>query len=522
MSTPYASSRAGAWLGFAALMTAGASACSLVNAPDAVVEAAGGGAGLAGTSSLGGSGATGAGGAGSAGGATASGGQGGAGATGGATASSSTATGSGGASSSSSTTTGGGGTGGATTSSSTDTLVCKDDEANCGGACVDLDSSAVNCGACGLACTSGALGCLAGECLVATELALGREHGCARLSDGTVRCWGANGFGQLGVGKNTLIASSPITVPGLSDVVHVAAGGDHSCALTALGGVWCWGRNISGQLGNGSTANSLSPVAIDAFLKEDPDPVVQVALGQAHSCALKSSGELYCWGANASGQLGDGTAENRLVPTPIELSNPGKDVALGAYHTCVVDKLDKALCWGANADGQLGDGTFMNRATPDYVIGVGKELKSMFLGDSHTCGLAVNGAVWCWGAGQKGQLCNDAATKQSTPVLVSTPLGFEILALGGNTSGAIVSGGPVVFCGDNASGQCGADPGAFAQFDSAYLSSLPELKSLALGRSHACGIGEDDVVQCWGVGTSGQLGDGTQTGMTYDPVKVVW
>jgi alpha-tubulin suppressor-like RCC1 family protein len=100
-------------------------------------------------------------------------------------------------------------------------------------------------------------------------------------------------------------------------------------------------------------------------------------------------------------------------------------------------------------------------------------------------------------------------------------MSVDSLTLGGNASAALGSG-TAVFCGDNSAGQCGADPSSFTQFDSPYMSPLPSLKKLVLGRSHACGIDMADVVQCWGVGTSGQLGDGTQTGMTYQPVKVAW
>ncbi len=149
----------------------------------------------------------------------------------------------------------------------------------------------------------------------ATAVALGHYHSCARLDDGTVKCWGDNGRGQLGaeVVEGEEYQSTPLDVAGLSDVAAIGAGRDHSCALTEAGAVLCWGANGSGQLGDGTNTDRHTPATVTGL----DSGVTQLAVGSDHACAMRASGEVLCWGANDSGQLGDGSREVRTAPLAV-------------------------------------------------------------------------------------------------------------------------------------------------------------------------------------------------------------
>jgi hypothetical protein len=160
-------------------------------------------------------------------------------------------------------------------------------------------------------------------------LALGYNHGCARQSDGKVRCWGDNASGQLGDGSIEF-SSTPVTVrqsPGgspLTNVVDLSLGGEHSCARLSNGEVQCWGDNAYGQLGDGTTQDRSTPVAVLQSPNESPlTGVVDLTLGVYHSCAQRSDGEVRCWGYNGEGQLGDGTTQQQLTPVAVQFRGGG-------------------------------------------------------------------------------------------------------------------------------------------------------------------------------------------------------
>ncbi|MFN7003901.1 MAG: RCC1 domain-containing protein [Roseinatronobacter sp.] len=147
-----------------------------------------------------------------------------------------------------------------------------------------------------------------------THLSAGTWHTCGQRTDGLLRCWGRNDFGQLGIGSTT-DSAVPLIVPGLSNMVAVAAGGEHSCVLRPNTRVSCWGRNLEGQIGTGSTStNVLVPTTVGNLAN-----VTAIALGQNHSCALRSAGDVRCWGWNSSGQLGDGSLISSATPVRVAI-----------------------------------------------------------------------------------------------------------------------------------------------------------------------------------------------------------
>jgi alpha-tubulin suppressor-like RCC1 family protein len=226
------------------------------------------------------------------------------------------------------------------------------------------------------------------------------EHSCAVLSGGTVKCWGLNGSGELGDGT-TINRLTPVGVVGLdSGVLLVTGGGSHNCAVLSGGTAKCWGSN-GGKLGDGTTINRLTPVGVVGL----DSGVVSISAGWAHSCAVLSAGVAKCWGSNSNGQLGDGTTNDQRTPVGVVgLASGVVSIAAGTKYSCAVLSGGTAKCWGENYSGQLGDSTTTARLTPVDVVGLGSGAVSIAVGDGHSCALLIGGAVKCWGSNWRGRV----------------------------------------------------------------------------------------------------------------------
>jgi alpha-tubulin suppressor-like RCC1 family protein len=207
-------------------------------------------------------------------------------------------------------------------------------------------AAAVGCAALALPATAGAE--------TGTSISVGFSHTCAVTAAGGVECWGSNEYGRLGDGTMTRSAV-PVDVSGLqSGVTAVSAGYNHTCALTSAGGVECWGNNSHGQLGDGTMEESASPVPVSGL----QSGVTAISAGASDTCALTSAGGVECWGSNGFGQLGDGTTEASATPVPVlGLQSGVAAVSAGAGLTCARTVAGAVECWGDNEYGQLGDGT---------------------------------------------------------------------------------------------------------------------------------------------------------------------
>ena len=247
-------------------------------------------------------------------------------------------------------------------------------------------------------------------------IAAGERHTCAVLNTGAVKCWGNNDNGQLG-DDSTLQSLTPVSVPSLSSgVTAIAAGRYHACAVLNTGAVKCWGWNLYGQLGDGSTIQSLTPVSVPSL----SSGVTAIAAGERHTCALLSTGAVKCWGYNDNGQLGDGSAAS-VTPrtTPVDVSTLSSGVtaiSTGSYHTCALLSTGAAKCWGKNTSGRLGNGSNTASLTPVSVSTLSTGVIAIAAGEAHTCAVLNTGAVKCWGYNVSGQLGDGSTTQSFTPV----------------------------------------------------------------------------------------------------------
>ncbi len=247
-----------------------------------------------------------------------------------------------------------------------------------------------------------------------------QPHYCALDSDGKVWCWGHNGHGQLGDGSLEN-RSEPVLVQGLAAAaVQVSVGEHHSCALDIVNRVFCWGTNYAGQLGVGEEVEySRTPVHVNAL----PTNVRSIASFSSSNCVVTTSGALKCWGANGSGQLGDGTTDVRYLPVDvIGLGSGVASVSLGAdflqrAHTCAAMVTGGVKCWGSNSYGQLGDGSGIQRLTPVNVENL-NDATWVDAGHGHTCALTAAGGVRCWGYNNSGQLGDGTQSNRTMPVAV--------------------------------------------------------------------------------------------------------
>lgn len=220
--------------------------------------------------------------------------------------------------------------------------------------------------------------------------AAGLWHACALRADGDVFCWGENTYGELGDGTTNASPVVPVQVVGLpSPAIAIAAGSFSTCAITELDGLWCWGNNEEGALGDGSTVDSSVPVAV---LGLGPD-VAQVSM-RFTTCAVTADGELFCWGYGPSGQVGNGSGASS--PVPVSVMVDVASVSVGG-HVCAMTISGEVRCWGPNTDGQLGDGTTNDAFVPIPVVGVGANVVQVSAGNHSTCALDDTGNVLCWG-----------------------------------------------------------------------------------------------------------------------------
>ncbi len=313
----------------------------------------------------------------------------------------------------------------------------------------------------------------------------------------------------------------------LSDVTQIDAGYQYTCAVTATGGVKCWGLNSRGQLGDGTKSSRGSATNVTGLTSG----VVAVSVGRgssevSHTCALTTSGAVKCWGANESGQLGDGTTVERLTPVDVVgLGGGAVAVSSGGQHTCAVMTSGDVKCWGDNALGQLGDGTQVQRLTPVRVVGLNAPTVAISTSFQHTCAISNVGGAFCWGSNVSGELGDGTTVSRSTPIGVSSlENGTQAISAGGVPYAQVVNfmQGGLQTCAVTAAGgvKCWGENqvgGHLTPYEvSGLTSGVASVSTGALGgyyslghsywvETHACALKTNGSVACWGGNSGGQL-----------------
>lgn len=355
--------------------------------------------------------------------------------------------------------------------------------------------------------------------IIVAAIAPGDRHTCAVDGSDAALCWGQNNFGQLGDGNEPTNSDRPVFVSSQLAFTDISVWGDvsdgtndlaHSCAVSA-GDIWCWGYNGSGQLGDGTTDDSETPVLV-----EKPAAVedfVTVSAGFGFTCAVDDGSRVWCWGRNTSGQLGiDDTEVNQsLVPVQVVSQTFFDSVVAGSGHACAVTNASDLWCWGANGSGQVGDGTTTARFAP---VHIDEGIANVSAGEVHTCAVTTTGDALCWGANSFDQLGDGSTATQTSPVGVQNPLGlsFSEISAGGHHSCATAftaEGRRVAACwGANFSGQLGDDSISPSGEPVLVVGGL-EFARVEAGIAHTCGFSaRGGAAYCWGLNDNGQVGNG--------------
>jgi alpha-tubulin suppressor-like RCC1 family protein len=323
------------------------------------------------------------------------------------------------------------------------------------------------------------------------SITAGDFHTCAMSTTGAVYCWGYNLSGQLG-NNSTTNSDVPVQVEGvggsglLSGIASIAASGFDTCALSTAGAVYCWGYNGAGQLGNNSTTQSNVPVQVAGVGGTGLlSGIASIAVGADYTCALSATGGVYCWGRNDYGEIGNNSTTDSHVPVQVEgvggtgLLSGIASIAAGFAHTCAVSTTGGVYCWGYNPYGQLGNNSTTQRNVPVQVVGAGGSgvlsgIASIAAGEDHTCALSTTGGIDCWGYNDYGQLGNNSTTDSHVPV--------QVAGVGGT---GLLSG----------------------------------TATIAAGGYHTCALSATGRIDCWGFNASGQLGNNSTTD-SHVPVEV--
>ena len=352
-----------------------------------------------------------------------------------------------------------------------------------------------------------------GQVLKVKQITAGDNHTCAITQAGGVKCWGSNSGGELGDGSTTN-SSTPVDVVGLSlGVSSISAGTNHTCAVVS-GAAKCWGENSDGQLGNGNTTQSSTPVAVLGL----SSGVASISTKTSHTCSVVS-GAAKCWGRNDVGQLGSGSTTSSSTPVAVvELSSGVSSISAGEAHTCAVVS-GAAKCWGTNDWYQLGDGTATNSSTPMDVVGLSSGVSSISAGEAHTCAVTTSGAAKCWGANLFGELGDDSSTPRSTPVaVIGLSSGVSSISTGVSHTCAVVSGAAKCW-GANYVGQLGDYSGSDSSTPVDVVGLSSGVSSISAGGYHTCAV-VSGAAKCWGNNDSGKLGDNSTTSR-LTPVDVI-
>ena len=384
----------------------------------------------------------------------------------------------------------------------------------------------------------------------------GKDHTCVMKNNQEIDCWGKGSHGRLGDDKldsrgypHHVIATNGNPNSRFSEAIQVVAGEYHSCALKENGTVYCWGYGT--YLGiNSITGTKDYPVPVTVSTSSNLSGIKQISSFNQHTCAVNSSGNVYCWGKGQNGEIGNGTNNNATRATSV-VAGEGSTTSLtgiskvstGGDFTCALKTDGGVLCWGKNEYGQLGDGnTGASHNTNDPVAVIDSsdtaigDISDISVGNEHSCALTNAGKVLCWGAGTSGQLGNDAMVGSDHPVYVvdgdgsNTHLtGIIQISSGFDFTCALDNIGNVYCWGAGIYGKLGNDattnkdhPVHVVETNGTPSSMFSDVVQIGVGFNHVCALKSTGKIFCWGQGHRGRLGDNDITihSVGY-PVSVV-
>jgi alpha-tubulin suppressor-like RCC1 family protein len=336
-----------------------------------------------------------------------------------------------------------------------------------------------------------------------------REAAWAPPTENQLWAWGSNCFGRLGDGTTTARCSPVQEFGSAVDWTQVSAGSAHTAAVKTSGTLWAWGFNASGQLGDGTTTTRCSPVQEFGSATD----WARVSAGGYHTAAVKTSGTLWAWGSNGLGQLGDGTTTTRC--SPIQEFGSATDwaqVSAGRYHTAAVKTSGTLWAWGCNAFGRLGDGTVTNRCSPIQEFGSSSDWTQVSADLNHTAATKTSGTLWAWGANTCGQLGDGTRTDRCSPVQeFGSATDWTQVSAGGTHTAAVKTSGTLWAWGYNDSGRLGDGTVTNRCSPIQEFSSATDWALVSACGGHTAATKTSGTLWAWGVNGCGRLGDGTIT-----------
>ncbi len=348
--------------------------------------------------------------------------------------------------------------------------------------------------------------------LTIAAVAAGANHACAITTVQAAYCWGNNVDGQLGDGTTTRSATAVLVQSPGATFALLSPAFQHTCALATDGAAYCWGRGA--LLGDGTSAASSKPVRVAT----PPTGYATLSTNGFHTCAITQGGEAYCWGqASYVGEMGDGTTESRTSPVRVLAAADVRfrSLSAGYTHTCAITTADEVYCWG------WGTGP-----TPAPVaMPVGMTPLQVAAGMAHTCVLMTTGAAYCWGDNLKGQLGDGTTEPRSSPTPVSVPdsVRFTALAAGWEHNCGLTADGTLYCWGADAYGQLGDGAISGARPTPTVVSAPTGLRfgAMTAGSNFTCARTAGGLVYCWGANDAGKLGNGSEAAWSTLPVQIV-
>lgn len=379
-----------------------------------------------------------------------------------------------------------------------------------------------------LGASAGAAGAQAPP-FVLDSITAGADHACGLTPQHAAWCWGSNADGELGNPAVTVpcgeggeaCSAKPVKVSTSVPFAAISAGHGFTCALSTSGVPYCWGDNRFGQLGIGSQAPTGRPakVGIEGVAFQS------ISAGDSHACAVTTAGVAYCWGSNAGGRLGTGgTSGGHTVPVAVGGHLTFRAISAGYFHTCALTRDGAVYCWGRNEMGEVGNAPRRQSSLPVRVPASSAfRLVHSAVQFDYTCGVDANGAPLCWGADCFAQLGVDSLLEQcgtppmpcsTKPASVHATGAFRTVTLEFSHTCALTTEGAALCWGDNNAGQLGTGNTGDRSAVPVPVGGALVFRALAAGREFTCGITAQGAPQCWGLNTRGQLGTGDATSHT--------